>query len=210
MPSYSYYKIKHLAPSEIGQMNKHELEGFVSDMRKKYGTRKVQFTKPGQKNLYSPAMEKMEDYYNDSPQKAPTKTSRQKLLEEAFRLQGFFQSKTATVKGAREVSKEQDARLFGTKIVKGKEVPKYRMSRQQRENFWNLYDEFLNQNKTALYRFGSNRIQQYLASMFERKSSFEITPERLNEIFDDLNGREKEENDGFTGSDVYSGKWYDK
>ena len=72
-------------------------------------------------------------------------------------MQSFFRGKTSTVEGIEQFNKEQDERIFGNTHD--------RMTEDQRKEFWNLYNEFMNQNPNATSKYGSNVVQQMLADM---------------------------------------------
>ena len=158
MPRVTYEYLKNLDPAEIGKMNTSEVKNILEQARKKYDTRVKQFDKQG-RFFYSYARTKMDDYYNDVGKPSINRISRNRAMAELFRLQEFFSAKTSDVKGAREVNKEQDRRIFG---VDKNGKPLGKMTSAERKAYWDLYDEFVNQNPTYEYIYGSNRIQQYL------------------------------------------------
>lgn len=201
MAGITYQKILKMEPEDFGKMTRNQIASLVADMRSKLQKRQKQFEKAG-KYVYSPAIEKIEEYY-DGGKRSISKQTRNQLLEEAFRLQSFFKSYTATVKGARKVMRDQDIRIFGKKESG---APRYKMTNEQRVKFWKFYDEFLNQRKDAYYRFKSSAIQQYLGEFIERKN-LEITPEMIDKIYEDLDKREKDDNNGITSSNVFSTRW---
>ena len=108
-----------------------------------------------------------------------------RIRSEVFHIQEFFNSKTADVKGAREVMRNQDASIFG---VDSKGRPLKRMSIEERTEFWATYEEFLNTYKNAEAIYGSDRIQQYLGDVMKgdktKKSMFSAG---LTERFNALN-----------------------
>lgn len=159
MKRLTYHQFAMLTPDEIGKLNKKEMVDLLKDARKKLDTRLKTFSKQG-KNFYSPAQEKIREYYEENPQQSINKVSRNRALNEIFNIQDFFRSKTGTVKGAKEVMREQDARIFGVNEKSGR--PLHRLTTDQRTAFWQVYNEFTSQYKTAIAAFTSGKIQQYL------------------------------------------------
>lgn len=156
--------------SDIGKLDIQGAELLLSQFRYKFEMRQRAFSRAG-KNIYSPALEKMNSYYKGKVQ--PTENmSLNKMREELFRIQEFFNSKTGTVKGAREVMREQDIRIFG-KTEKGN--PRHRMTIKERVEFWATYKEFMKSNPTYNDAFMSGKIQQYLGEIAvdDRKSKGE-------------------------------------
>jgi hypothetical protein len=147
--------------SEISKLDQKHAAEMLRQFREKFRYRQKAFDRAG-KNVYSPAMEKMEDYYERNGVQSPDSMNINRIRSELFHIQEFFNSKTADVKGAREVMREQDARIFGTSA---KGVPLKRMTREERDRFWATYDEFLRTYKNAEAIYGSDKIQQYLGEM---------------------------------------------
>ena len=88
--------------------------------------------------------------------------SRNQLILEVARYSKFFNDETSTEKGIRRVNKEQDIRIFG-KDKRGR--PLRTMSPEERIDYWDLYDEFLNVNPTESYKYGSEQVQKMLADV---------------------------------------------
>ena len=206
----TYEYIKGLTPSEIGKMSKSQSVDLLRKMRTKFQTRNKQLEKAGG-IVYSPALEKMDAYYEDG-RKSLSKITMNQAKSEIFQLQDFFKAETSTVAGARKVMKEQDARIFGT-TPKG--TPKKRMTVEQRTKFWSFYKEFLNTYKTAEYIYGSNKIQQFLGDMFIKSkrgncSSTELSEENFNSLLSSLQlSIEEQEEYEYGDNDVFSGNWND-
>lgn len=161
MAKITYAKLKSMSATEISKLNQAEAADLLKQFREKLTYRERAFKRAG-KNVYSPALEKMRDYYDRNGVQSPESMSVNRLRSEMFHIQEFFNSKTADVKGAREVMREQDARIFG---VSAKGVPLKRMTREERDRYWATYDEFLRTYKNAEAIYGSDKIQQYLGEM---------------------------------------------
>lgn len=167
MARLTYKQLQEMPASDIGKLSKSDAEALLSQFREKFEMRQRAFRRAG-KNVYSPALEKMNVYYDGKVQSTEN-MSLNKMREELFRIQEFFNSRTGTVKGAREVMREQDIRIFG-KTEKGN--PRYRMTIEERTQFWATYEEFMKSNPRYDNAFMSGKIQQYLGEIAvdDRKS----------------------------------------
>ena len=134
---------------------------MLRQFREKFRYREKAFQRAG-KNVYSPALEKMEEYYQRNGVQSPESMKVNTIRSELFHIQEFFNSETADVKGARKVMREQDARIFG---VNARGTPNYRMTIEERTKFWETYNEFVNTFKNYESIYGSDRIQQFLGEM---------------------------------------------
>lgn len=214
MPRVTYDYIKNLDPAEIGRMSKSQLTDLLRKIRVKYQTRQKQLNKV-KDTVYSPALEKMEDYYDANGMQNLNKISRNKAINEIANLQDFFNAKTSDVSGARAVQREQDIRIFGA-TKSGR--PKQRMTVEQRTQFWSFYNEFINTYKTAEAIYGSGRIQQYLGDMLVQAkkqgkdfSSTELTPSEFQSLLDNLTSMTDMEDDDIDyGGGVFSGSWFNQ
>lgn len=152
----------NLSPSEIGRLKSPELRELLRGARQLYMSQEKVFKKY-EGSLYSNALEKMQDYYDDKGQKKVSSMKVNDMRNEVFRLQEFFESESSTVPGARKIAIEQDKRIFG---VNEKGKPTRRMTLEQRTSFWAAYSEFVGMEKESYVRnMGSNTIQQYLGQM---------------------------------------------
>lgn len=88
------------------------------------------------------------------------------LVQEFARYQSFFESKTATKEGIRDIEREQDIRIFG-KDEAGN--PRATLSRDDRIRFWSLYAEYANSHAVEVAKYGSDRIQQMVAEFAIQK-----------------------------------------
>lgn len=165
----TYAKIKSMEASEISKLSQKEAADMLRQFREKFRYRQKAFDRAG-KNVYSPALEKMESYYDRNGVQSPDSMNVNKIRSELFHIQDFFKSDTADVKGARKVMRDQDARIFGTN-EKGQ--PLKRMTIEERTKFWSVYEEFLKTYKNAESLYGSGKIQQYLGDLTlqDRKKS---------------------------------------
>lgn len=168
----TYAKLKSMEASEISKLSQKEAAEMLRQFREKFQYRQKAFDRAG-KNVYSPALEKMEDYYERNGVQSPDSMNVNRIRSELFHIQEFFNSKTADVKGARKVMRDQDASIFG---VDSKGRPLKRMSIEERTEFWATYEEFLKTFKNAEAMYGSDRIKQYLGDVMKgdktRKNMF--------------------------------------
>lgn len=157
----TYAKLKSMSATEISKLSQKEAAEMLKQFREKFRYRQKAFDRAG-KNVYSPSLEKMEDYYERNGVQSPESMNVNRIRSEMFHIQEFFNSKTADVKGAREVMREQDARIFGTN---SRGTPLKRMTIEERTQFWATYEEFLRTYKNAESIYGSDKIQQYLGEL---------------------------------------------
>lgn len=157
----TYSKLKNMSATEISKLNKQQAAEMLRQFREKFRYREKAFDRAG-KNVYSPALEKMEEYYKRNGVQSPDSMNVNKIRSELFHIQEFFNSETADVKGARKVMREQDARIFG---VNARGTPNYRMTIEERTKFWEVYNEFVNTFKNYESIYGSDKIQQFLGEM---------------------------------------------
>ena len=159
----TYSRLKSMSETEISKLSTKDgsAQEMLRQFREKFRYREKAFSRAG-KNVYSPALEKMEDYYDRNGERSPEKMTVHQIRSELFHIQEFFKSKTGDVKGAREVMREQDIRIFGEN---SRGNPVKRMTIEERTKFWSLYEEFLSTYKNAEAVYGSEKIQQYLGSL---------------------------------------------
>lgn len=206
MPKVTYNYIRKLDIASLGKMSKKEVVQLLNQVRHKFNIRQGQLEKV-KKNVYSPALEKMEEYYEKNGATPVSKISRNKAINEIARIQEFFNAKTSSVKGAREVMRQQDIRIYGKNELGN---PVHRMTVEKRAKYWSVYDEFLSTYKNAEAIFGSDKIQQFLGErVTKKKAKFikdGISADELQAIFDNLTANLEDEEDGQFRGNVYSGR----
>lgn len=195
----SLNRLKKLSPSEVSTYSRKEIMDMLKQARKMYDNRVKTFEK--NPSVYSPALEKMEFYYEEG-REGLNKMTRNKMYNELFRLQTFFNAKTSTVRGSREVMRQQDISIFGTD-ERGR--PKRRMNLQERTRFWSVYNEFLNTYKTSWAVFGYHKIRQYLGEIIKQRNGPVSLSETMDELLRELS--EAEEEPDYGEGDVFSGGW---
>ena len=157
----TYDRLKKMPASEIGKLSTSQTADLLRQFREKFKMREKQFARAG-KNVYSPALEKMENYYESAGTQSTETMSRNRMQSELFRIQEFFNSETSDVKNARRVMRDQDARIFGTN-ARGN--PLHRMTTEERSKFWALYEEFMRSKPQYNNPYMSGKIQQYLGEI---------------------------------------------
>jgi len=203
--------IKSLKAYEAKKMVKAARDAIAEATQKLY---KASYTKSGKlsQTFYSSAYENLTEWTGKHFKERAIAPSRLKRVEAVSELQAykkFFDAKSSTVKGAREIMRQQDARIFGTDASGN---PLQRMSRKQRENFWSLYDEFMTGDTTAelAYRnYGS--LQQEIGKIVkERKKDPETGKFKsfdLGEAMTELRRRLGDEKYDTSSNDIFSGDW---
>lgn len=208
-PRYgSYDWIKKMSASEIGKLDKKQSAELLRKFREKFKMRQKQFARAG-KNVYSPALEKMDVFYEEHGMQSTEKMTRNRMQSEIFHIQEFFQSETGEVSGARKVMREQDARIFG---VNEKGKPNARMSIEERTRFWQVYDEYMRMHPKNDNPYMSGKIQQYLGEIMldgrENRVAYKIGKYSLLKAINELQQKIEEgepEYDSF-GFNIFSGR----
>lgn len=232
MAKFNKKKFSNLDASDIGKMKAPELRELLRGARAAFRAQEQTFKKYESK-VWSPALEKMQDYYERitgrpvshasfkgtpleditmpdySSQRPISKMTRNQMLGEIMHLQEFFQARTSTVPGARKVMIEQDARIFGINEKTGK--PAKRMSVEERTRMWRNYIKFVgtHPNIVNLLEGGSNRVQQYFGQWVkDNKGEMSVSDieEAFNDLMDEYMTEDWEWDDyEYEDSDVFSG-----
>lgn len=193
-------KYATLSDKIVSKMTKSELEKIVKVMRTGYLRRVQQFARRDEIS-YAQIM-----FEGSKPEKQVpfSKMTRNQVYMEYARYAHFFKSVTSNIKGIHSVNKAQDISLFG---ADSRGRPLYRMNNEERKRYWSLYDEFNNQKKTSMAKFGSETIQQFIAdAMFG--SDF-IDQTNLSDFFDQVEerlARQKQEYDLRSVPNVLQGR----
>ena len=140
-----------------GKEGRKKLEGYVKSLKFGYKRRVQSFKK---KEIVSYAQIALEGTLPPGKEVQLTKMTRNQLILEFARYSKFFQDKTSTEEGIKEVNRQQDIRIFGSD-QKGR--PNRTMTYAERKRYWDLYEEYQNQQPTANSSYGSESIQQMLA-----------------------------------------------
>lgn len=225
MSKLSKKELLKILPSKIGKMTRGQLQPLVKQARALLKNQEKTFKKY-EESVYSPALEKIQDYYRQVGERSTKNMTRGDLQKELIRLQEFFDSATATVPGARKVAVEQDRRIFGVKTAEGISYtektgrPTNRMGVEQRRSFWAAYMEYTSLKGEAYTRNLSDVIQQFLGEMVldmtpDSETPLDLDYEDLSAFFRELSLRiaqrkDKEEWElsgyAYRDSDVSSGK----
>ena len=153
-------KFINLTPSDIGKMKSPELRELLRGARNLFSQQESTF-KRYEKTVWSPSLEKMQNYYEDRGKKAPSRMNMNQMRNELFHLQDFFTSETSTVPGARQVAIEQDKRIFG---VNEKGKARFRPTVEQRTKLWSLFNEYKSLRPADVLE-NSNIVQQVVGQM---------------------------------------------
>lgn len=197
-------KIASIPIENITRMSGKErktLEKYVRTLRAGYKKRVQSFARKG---LVSHAQIALEGTIPDKKPVQLTKMTRNQLILEFARYAKFFNDVTSSEAGIKSVNRAQDVRLFGTD-AKGR--PKYSMPQEERARFWQLYEEYQNQNPSKFVNYGYNTVQQAITEMTLRGN--ELTSENLVILMDKLDDiLEKSYFEQNLGSvpNVYSGR----
>lgn len=202
---FTYDDIRNLDASEVGKMSEADIKNLLAQARKKYDVRS-RLLKRVREKTYSPAMDKMESYYTDLGRQPIEDISRNRAYNELFNIQQFFRSKTSDIKGAQEVARQQDIRLFGADSI-GR--AKHRMTVDQRTKFWNLYDDFTAMSPSAESIYGYQNMWTELAAIIVEQPN--LLDDKM-AVFDTLKARlrssQDEKEKGFDrGATTFSGTW---
>lgn len=211
--AYSWYKVKHLTSSQIGNLDDSMAENLLNDMLGKLHNRQDQYAKAGQL-FYSPAYQKLQEglqIWNYSQVDDANLNAKKRAIK---LLRNFFNAETSTVKGARRVMIEQDKLIFG---VNEKGATNNRMNYQERSKFWSIAEEY-ERSHGAQYALNYRTIWDVISDMVidDRDRSMRsiaqetiITQERLEKIEklvrEQINNEEPD-----TTPNIFSGRWNDK
>lgn len=169
-----------------GKEGRKQLEKYVSTLRAGYKRRVSSFQRKG---LVSHAQIALEGTVPSTKPVQLTKMTRNQLVLEFARYSKFFQDKTSSEAGIKEVNKAQDIRIFGAD-QRGR--PNRTMTDNERQKFWSLYEEYQNQQPTATSRYGSESIQQMIADAMFNTSG--ITGDNLVDFLDRVEARLAQKN----------------
>lgn len=163
-------RFKNLSKNDIENLSRTQAQDLLRSMRQAFQQREKTLgrdridSEGNRMGTWSPAAQAMEKFYDDRKIKSPSKTRKNSAIAELKRLNDFFNSKTSTVGGAREVMRQQDMRIFG----EGEDIlgnptgkPAQRLTRSQRDFMWAGYEEFLaGADTSAIAARNYNRRQQ--------------------------------------------------
>lgn len=203
---------------EIRKMKvKDQLRPLVKEARELYKKQRSVFE--SHPNTYSYALEKMEEFYSDrGGAKTVAKMNKKELQTELYRLQDFFSAKSSTLTGARKISRDANARIFGVNESTGR--PNRSMTLAQSKEFWAIYNEFKNlEGESYVRNMGSNTVLQELGQMIighfrsNRGDSTYFYASDFKRLKDRLEERKKQEewakDDLDAERKILSGKWAD-
>lgn len=173
-----------LDPSQIGKLKAPELRELLRGVRNLFTQQEKTF-KRYEKTVFSPAMEKMKDFYEDRGKNSPSRMNMNQMRNEVFKLQEFFEAETSTVPGARRVQAEQDRRIFGTDS-RGR--AKNRMTVEERTDFWKVYEEYKKMRPADVLE-QSNIVQQTIGQILIENDKIDFNMETLQKVMDRVEGQ---------------------
>lgn len=173
-----------LDPSQIGKMKSPELRELLRGARNLFNQQEKTF-KRYEKSVFSPALNKMRDFYEDRGKNAPSRMNMNQMRNEVFKLQEFFDADTSTVPGARRVQAEQDRRIFGTDS-RGR--AKNRMTVEERTNFWAVFEEYKKMRPADVLE-QSNIVQQAIGQILIENDKIDFNMETLQKLMDKVEGQ---------------------
>ena len=173
-----------LDPSQIGRLKAPELRELLRGARNLFNQQEKTF-KRYEKSVFSPALDKMRDFYEDRGKNAPSRMNMNQMRNEVFKLQEFFDADTSTVPGARRVQAEQDRRIFGTDS-RGR--AKNRMTVEERTNFWMVFEEYKKMRPADVLE-QSNIVQQAIGQILIENDKIDFNMETLQKLMDKVEGQ---------------------
>lgn len=173
-----------LDPSQIGKMKSPELRELLRGVRNLFNHQEKTF-KRYEKSVFSPALEKMRDFYEDRGKNAPSRMNMNQMRNEIFKLQEFFDADTSTVPGARRVQAEQDRRIFG---IDSRGRAKNRMTVEERTNFWAVFEEYKKMRPADVLE-QSNIVQQAIGQILIENDKIDFNMETLQKLMDKVEGQ---------------------
>lgn len=189
-----------LDPSQIGRLKAPELRELLRGARNLFNQQEKTF-KRYEKSVYSPALDKMKDFYEDRGKNAPSRMNMNQMRNEVFKLQEFFDSDTSTVPGARRVQAEQDRRIFGTDS-RGR--AKNRTTVEERTDFWKVFEEYKKMRPADVLE-QSNIVQQAIGQILVENDKIDFNMETFQKLIDKVEGQRQRFNWEMDVS--YEGTW---
>lgn len=159
-----------------GDEGRKQLIQYVRTLQAGYKRRVASFLRQGE---FSHAQYSLEESFTPGARGKISNMSMRQLHMEFARYAQFFKSETSTLEGIRKVNRQQDIRIFGVDEKTGR--PLQNMSSEQRQEYWKLYDEYMNQHPEHF--LASEQVQQILGSsqFLPSNNSYDIS-KRIEEI----------------------------
>ncbi len=172
-----------------GEAGKKQLENYARTLRSGYKRRVGAFKRQG---LISYAQISVEATM-PKVQVPLKKMTRNQLILEIARYQKFFNDETSSVAGINRINRQQDIRIFG---ADNRGRPIKTMTQDERLKFWQIYEEYNNQQPGANSRYGSESIQQVIADALFSQQDYlaDNLVDILNKVEASLAEKQLEEN----------------
>lgn len=213
---YAWKWYKSLQNADVKKIKEDELKKIMRDIDKKFNERMRQFDKASYGKLdqytYSPAMERLYDAIEGY--EGLDELNKGQMQHKLLAFMQFSNAATSTVVGARKWAREQDKRIFGvTKDSKGRFQAKRRMTMEERQRFWAVYNSYKAARPQDFERLTSSTVQQIIsiaiydeyANMEYHEIDYEKFNESINRIYKELKSETEGINRGKFGN-VYSGR----
>lgn len=191
MPTAIQYAKQSITELSRGR-DTDQIRKIATIMQREYGRRLRNIEKSGEVSQALISLEKSGGVRDDL-----SSLSRNQLIHEVSKYRQFLTSKTSSVKGIRQVNREQDKLIFGTDS-RGR--AKHRMSNEERERYWALYNEYLASDRASRYRFGSDRLLSVVGEVHTRDLDL---GDSLTQIAKELKLDYEEQNNDDWGSEVF-------
>lgn len=159
-----------------GDDGRKQLIQYVRTLQAGYKRRVASFLRQGE---FSHAQYSLEESFTPGARGKISNMSMRQLHMEFARYAQFFKSETSTLEGIRRINRQQDIRIFGVDEKTGR--PLQTMSAEQRQEYWKLYDEYMNQHPEHFP--ASEQVQQIIGSaqFLPSNNSYDIS-KRIEEI----------------------------
>lgn len=157
--------ILKMGAEDIGQLTNNQLKRILVEAEKETRRRVNIISRAGRYSWAAKSYFDVDTIRENWDERYPSKTNyadkkRNFLIAKLQAYYGFLNAQSSTVKGIREVDRQQDIRLFGSYTRGGREVAKHRMTDEERVKFWELYNEFIKSNPAAFSQWGSSTVVQ--------------------------------------------------
>lgn len=169
------------------EAGRKDLIQYVRTLRSGYNRRVSSFKRKGLKSYAQMSLEK--SVPNSIRNTPVNKLTRNQLILEIARYSKFFNDATSSESGIKEINRQQDIRIFG-KDKRGR--PLKTMTQEEREKYWDLYEEFRNMFPQWRTQPFSESVQQLLAdALFHEDLDEDSIPFESKTLMEKLNILEK-------------------
>lgn len=178
---WSIHELTELDDADFAQFPDKLRKDIIKQMQKQVQRRMKELEKKiSGTDHFSPSLEAAKKMFEAEPmvnadaiEKSEKKFANllSPLRKEFSRLQRVLQHETSTYAGTLKWERAQDRMLFG---VNSKGKAKGTMTGEERRAFWSAVNEYRNQKPATAERFGSNRLFENVALVFEREGAVKM------------------------------------